>query len=198
MPELETDYSFNINMDTSEARKQLKLLNTESLNLGSSVKSAFESIAIKGRDVEGVFKSLALSLSRRAFSQAFQPINGLFDGIAGGAGGALANIFGFAKGGVFSGGVGASSAMGGGLLNSPVAFPLGGSGNIGVAGEAGPEAILPLARGADGALGVRAANTAPVNITINISTPDVEGFRRSQGEIAATLQQIVSRGNRNL
>lgn len=38
-----------------------------------------------------------------------------------------------------------------GMVSSPVAFPMG------VMGEAGPEAIMPLHRGADGSLGIRAA-----------------------------------------
>lgn len=47
----------------------------------------------------------------------------------------------FAKGGAFTNG----------MVSSPVAFPMG------VMGEAGPEAIMPLHRGADGSLGIRAA-----------------------------------------
>nr|WP_314363439.1 hypothetical protein [uncultured Achromobacter sp.] len=46
----------------------------------------------------------------------------------------------FANGGAFANGV----------VDSPVAFPMG------IMGEAGPEAIMPLQRGADGSLGVRA------------------------------------------
>ena len=47
----------------------------------------------------------------------------------------------FAKGGAFTNG----------MVSSPVAFPMG------VMGEAGPDAIMPLHRGADGSLGIRAA-----------------------------------------
>lgn len=78
-------------------------------------------------------------------------IGGLFGAI----GGAIGGMFGggssmpetaswampkFAKGGAFTNGV----------VDSPVAFPMG------LMGEAGPEAIMPLHRGADGSLGVRA------------------------------------------
>ena len=41
----------------------------------------------------------------------------------------------------------------GGVIGTPTYFPLT-SGGLGLAGEAGPEAIMPLARGADGRLGV--------------------------------------------
>ncbi len=43
-------------------------------------------------------------------------------------------------------------------------------------GEAGPEAIMPLARGPDGKLGVRGAGGGGPTIVMNITTPDVQGF----------------------
>ena len=65
-------------------------------------------------------------------------------------------------------------------------------------GEAGPEAVLPLSRGPDGALGVRMqGQAAPAQVVINISTPDVEGFRRSQSQIAAQMGRALSAGARN-
>jgi phage-related minor tail protein len=64
-------------------------------------------------------------------------------------------------------------------------------------GEAGPEAILPLSRGADGRLGVRAQAGGAVSVVMNVTTPDVEGFRRSQGQIAAQLGRVIGRGARN-
>lgn len=58
---------------------------------------------------------------------------------------------------------------------------------------------MPLARGADGRLGVRGNGAGgPVAITFNISTPDAESFRRSEGQIAAMLTRTVNRGHRNL
>ncbi|MEM7295340.1 MAG: phage tail tape measure protein, partial [Pseudomonadota bacterium] len=73
-------------------------------------------------------------------------------------------------------------------------------GGTGLMGEAGPEAIMPLTRGADGKLGVRAqgGRGSAVNITMNISTPDVAGFRRSETQIAAQMSRALQRGNRNL
>ena len=70
---------------------------------------------------------------------------------------------------------------------------------MGIAGEAGPEAILPLSRGSDGRLGVRAqGGGAGVNVTFNVTTPDADSFRRSEGQIAAMLSRVVGRGQRNL
>jgi phage-related minor tail protein len=85
----------------------------------------------------------------------------------------------------------------GGVIASPIAFPLGGN-RLGLAGERGPEAILPLARGPDGALGVRAQGQGAVAITFNITTPDADSFRRSETQIAALLARVVGSGQRNL
>lgn len=62
----------------------------------------------------------------------------------------LTNLF-MAKGGAFIGGVQAFAA--GGVVNAPTLF--GHSRGIGLMGEAGPEAILPLSRGYNGELGVK-------------------------------------------
>jgi hypothetical protein len=35
-------------------------------------------------------------------------------------------------------------------------------------------------------------------VTVNVTTPDVEGFRRSRSQIAAELGRAVQLGNRNL
>ena len=73
----------------------------------------------------------------------------------GGLGGIVAKVFGFAKGGVFAGGRQVSAFAKGGVVSSPTAFGMGRS-QLGVMGESGPEAILPLKRGPGGVLGVRA------------------------------------------
>lgn len=193
MNDTETGHTFVFEADTKQISEQLKKLNIESTNFGNSISKSFSDIIFKGKDVESVFKSLALNLSQKAFSSAFKPIESVLSStIDSGASSVFGSLFGFAKGGAFSNGLGS------GILNSPMVFPMAG-GNVGVAGEAGPEAILPLTRGANGELGVRSAGgSGGVNVTVNISATDVESFRRSEGEVAATLQRIVSRGNRNL
>ena len=82
----------------------------------------------------------------------------------------------------------------GGVVNSATTFPM--RGGVGVMGEAGPEAIMPLARGSDGKLGVRGSGGG-ATVVMNISTPDVQGFQRSQSQIAAHMSRALSAGNRN-
>src|SRR5690606_36071509 len=75
---------------------------------------------------------------------------GLFEGLIGGFLG-----LGFAKGGVFQDGLVQAFAKGG-VVTRPTVFPF--AEGIGLMGEAGPEAIMPLHRGPDGSLGVKAVN----------------------------------------
>jgi phage-related minor tail protein len=85
----------------------------------------------------------------------------------------------------------------GGIIASPITFPLAGN-RVGIAGERGPEAILPLARGPDGRLGVRAGGGGDMHITFNVTTPDADSFRRSETQVAALLARAVALGQRNL
>jgi phage-related minor tail protein len=84
----------------------------------------------------------------------------------------------------------------GGIVSGPVTFPM--RGGMGLMGEAGPEAIMPLTRGADGRLGVASQGGRSVNVVMNVNTPDVEGFGRSRSQIAAQVSRVLARGRRNL
>lgn len=65
----------------------------------------------------------------------------------------IGSMFGSAHGSVYEGGV--RMYGNGGVVTRPFAFKT--RGGMGVMGEAGPEAIMPLRRGPDGKLGVAAA-----------------------------------------
>ncbi|MEL6373417.1 MAG: phage tail tape measure protein [Pseudomonadota bacterium] len=188
-----------VQADTSALRREFDLAGKLGQQFSRSLVSAFEGVALKGRSLGDVLRSVTLSLSRVALRSAFKPLEqgissaftSLFSSVAGGGGTA------FAKGAAFAGGMPVPFAKGG-VVASPVTFPLGRG--LGLAGEAGPEAILPLARGADGRLGVRAGaggGMAP-QVTFNVTTPDAASFQRSQTQIAAMLARTVGRGERNL
>jgi phage-related minor tail protein len=66
---------------------------------------------------------------------------------------------------------------------------------MGVAGEAGAEAIMPLRRGSDGRLGVASAGQA-VNVTFNVTASDARSFAASEAEVSAMLLRAVRRGTR--
>jgi hypothetical protein len=82
----------------------------------------------------------------------------------------ISGFFGFADGGAFSGGSQIKAYADGGVVGGPTFFPMAG-GKTGLMGEAGPEAIMPLKRGANGKLGVQAEGSSggDVNIVQNFS-----------------------------
>jgi len=74
----------------------------------------------------------------------------------------------FADGGAFSGGSQIQAYANGGVVGGPTLFPMAG-GKTGLMGEAGPEAIMPLKRGANGKLGVQMEGGGGDNVVINQS-----------------------------
>ena len=70
------------------------------------------------------------------------------------------------------------SAYSGGVYNTPQLFKF--ASGAGVFGEAGPEAIMPLKRGADGKLGVSGGGNTTVNV-INNSGGQASSTERSDG-----------------
>ena len=96
----------------------------------------------------------------------------------------------FADGGAFSGGSQIQAYADGGVVGSPTYFGMSG-GKTGLMGEAGPEAILPLKRGANGKLGVQVEGNGggvTINQNINISTGVQQTVRT---EIKSLMPQIA-------
>ncbi|MEB8055814.1 phage tail tape measure protein [Pseudomonas fulva] len=93
-----------------------------------------------------------LGASQAGYSSAyFQAQGGAWDG----------GVQMFAKGGAFATN---------NVLTKPTGFAMAGGG-LGVAGEAGPEAIMPLARGADGSLGVQMVGGGGGSTIVQVSVP---------------------------
>ncbi len=58
---------------------------------------------------------------------------------------------------------------------------------------------MPLSRGSDGTLGVSAAGAGrPLSVTMHVSTPDADSFRRSEAQVTAALARAVMRGQRGM
>ena len=186
-----------IEADTSGLEDQLKGAAAAGKQFSSALVTAFDSAAIKGKSLGDVVSSLALSLSNIALKAAFKPLE---DGLSNAFSSLLSGGFsgtGFANGGAFAGGIPTPFASGG-VIQRPIAFPLGG-GQSGIAGERGAEAIMPLARGPDGKLGVASSGGgSAVNVTFNVQATDADSFARSESQIAALLSRAVSMGQRNL
>lgn len=101
----------------------------------------------------------------------------------------------FAAGGAFTNSV----------VSTPTAFGMSG-GRLGVMGEAGPEAVMPLTRTSSGALGVRAmgGGGSQINVEVNIasdgsanvssSQPGLDQFGRDIGTfVEQKYRQLLAR-----
>jgi phage-related minor tail protein len=168
-----------------------------SRSFGSGVRRAFDGVVFDGGRLSDAMRQLGRSISDTFYSTAMRPVqNALGGALASGLAGMMADVMPFANGGSFSQGRVMPFAKGG-VIAGPVSFPL--RGGTGLMGEAGPEAIMPLTRAADGRLGVRAEGGGPraINVVFNISTPDVAGFQRSQSQIAAQMNRLLAQGQRN-
>ncbi|MCW2307889.1 phage tail tape measure protein [Rhodobium gokarnense] len=170
--------------DLARTFRELKTLSS---GFSSALSSGLKAAVVEGKKLDTVMREVAVAISGKLLDQALKPLTAtLASGLASGVTGILSPTAGtitpFARGGVVA---------------APTYFPMG-EGGTGLAGEAGAEAILPLARSPDGRLGVRAGSGNGVNVTFNVTTPDVDGFRRSKGQMATMLARAVGRGRRGL
>jgi len=164
--------------------------------LSRGLRRAFDGVVFDGMKLSDALKTVAQSLVNTTYNAAMKPVTNHFGGmIAQGVGSLVQGILPFADGASFSQGRVMPFAQGG-VVSGATTFPM--RGGTGLMGEAGPEAIMPLARGPDGKLGVRGAKGGGgPTVVMNISTPDVQGFQRSQSQIAAQMSRALSSGNRN-
>lgn len=164
--------------------------------LSSGVSRAINGVVLDGMKMSDALRSVAQSMIDVAWKNAVRPVSDhISSALMSGASALFGEFTPFEKGGEFAQGRVMPFAKGG-VVSGPVSFPM--RGGTGLMGEAGPEAIMPLARGPDGALGVRAAGSAgAVQITMNIQTPDVQGFQRSQSQIAARMSRALGAAARH-
>lgn len=182
-----------LELDTEDYKRKVKEAEGLGRQLSGTLTGAFKQIAFEGKGLGDVMRSVALRISDMVLSLAMKPLEKGLGGLLQGAiGGALP----FARGGVLAHGTPVPFASGG-VIQSPIAFPLAG-GRMGIAGERGAEAIMPLSRGPDGRLGVAVRNGGGPSITFNVTAQDAESFQRTESQIAAMLTRAVSLGQRNL
>jgi phage-related minor tail protein len=172
-------------------------LNRSSESFGRSIVNAFSRGAAEGKRFEDVLRSVGRSMTDSLLKTALKPLQAGLSGMLGAGVKSLA--------GLFTGGFGSSVGSipvapfaEGGIVASPSYFPTGRG--LGLMGERGAEAIMPLSRGPDGRLGIRAGGGAarPLNVTVQVSTPDAESFRRSEAQVSAVNARAVARGSRAL
>jgi phage-related minor tail protein len=179
-----------------QARASTNALGVSATQFASAISKAFAQATTGGKQFDDVLKSLMLKLSNMAVLNAFKP---LAKDLAGGLQGIFNGVFGGDSNGSSGSGQVLTAFASGGVIGAPTYFPLAGGG-LGLAGEAGPEAIMPLTRGPDGRLGIANAGggAAGGNISVQIATPDLGSFRRSESYLTGQIARAVARGQRSL
>lgn len=165
--------------------------------VGDAFKGFFSDL-MKGKSVidslTDALSNLADRLMSMVLDNAISGILGSLFGMGTIAGGAA-----IPSGGFIPGITGPKLFAKGGVVNGPTAFNY--AGGTGIAGEAGPEAILPLQRGPGGALGVAAnsnygASGMSFNVVINnYAANDTEASAEmgEDGSLIVTIDKIVAK-----
>ena len=181
-----------------EAEKKVQAV---SKSLASETVGALKSIVNGTKTASEAFRDMALNIIQQIMDiLIWQPlitsltnsISGSISGAQSGGGalgGIVSSIFGFQKGGAFSSGNVIPFANGG-VVGSPTYFGMSG-GRTGLMGEAGPEAIMPLKRGAGGKLGVEGGGNVTVHQTFNFSANGDESVKKIIAQAAPKIAQMT-------
>lgn len=188
--------------ETDAAAKQMRQTIEGALGstLSSALRGEFDSVG-------QLWRNLLIDMAARAVSADI--MGALFGGQkAGGGGGAtssviwgaLLKLFGSANGNAF-GPAGLIPFANGGVVTSATPFTFGG-GRLGVMGESGPEAILPLKRGAGGKLGVVSSGGGGVHIVNQVTVHGgasraevMQAMAIAQQRAVASIQDAMRRGH---
>lgn len=183
----------------SELKKievQMKKTQQVADDVGASFANAFENMAIGADSASESIEGLARSILKIAFREAVSaPIAGAVSSLVRGfiAPSAAASPTPNAMGNIF-GMQGIIPFQRGGIVSGRSLFGFAG-GRTGMLGESGPEAILPLARGPGGRLGVASAGgggtTQIITVQMNINTPNADSFRKSRRQLAGDARRLV-------
>ena len=185
-----------------EAQKKVQAVSS---TLASETVGALKSIVNGTKTASEAFRDMALNIIQQIMDiLIWQPliqsltssISGVLTpaSVPGGSatgmfGNIVSSIFGFQRGGVFSAGNIVPFANGG-IVGSPTMFGMSG-GRTGLMGEAGPEAILPLKRGAGGKLGVEGGGNVTVNQTFNFAANGDDSVKKIIAEAAPKIAKMT-------
>jgi phage-related minor tail protein len=180
----------------TDRQRQLESLDRLAQRFGQSLSGALTAGTSTGKQLDQVLGSIGTKLASALGTGA---VASLQSGLMGAIQSLTSSLtlgsgaFPFAQGGVVAAGRVQPFAAGG-IVGAPTYFPM--AKGIGLMGEAGPEAVLPLARGPDGRLGVSGGGGAATQVTVHVQATDLASFKRSETQIAAALARAVARGRR--
>lgn len=181
---------------TDEASKKFKKFSEDAQanieqTLGDNI---FDALSGNFDNIEKAWGNMLKRMAAQAIAQGLTKLIlsafGPSTGYGSGGGGGLA----FAASGMAFDRSGVQAFARGDIFDSPTMFAFGGS-NLGIMGEAGPEAIMPLKRGRDGKLGVAAGGGGGGMVYNDNSTVNVgQGVSRGEVEAAVRSGQAQTEG----
>ena len=188
---------FDITPAAEENRKQIERQIELAGLLSDSFIGAFRDIASGTETASDAFKKMSIAIVEHILEiLIWKPLiesltNALSPTAVGGSvvGGLLGNLFPAANGAAINNGNVVPFAYGG-VVNSPTLFGMSG-GRTGLMGEAGPEAILPLKRGAGGKLGVEGGGNVTVHQSFNFAANGDESVKKIIAEAAPGIAKMT-------
>jgi len=169
--------------DLDRLRKKYDNLSDAQKRSADGATGFFKSI-INGSKTAG--EAISEMLAQLADKWLTAGLNNMFTGLLGGGGGGWLDFLFSANGNVFQNGK-VSAFANGGIVNSTTAFQMGSG--VGIMGEAGPEAIMPLER-VGGKLGVRSTGSAETTVIRLEMSPDVEGRIVAEAVNQSAMQTV--------
>ena len=201
--DLTTFQGVNIEKTLKEASSPLKQFKITVNDIGKDIEQTFVN-AFQGMEdalvkfvetgklnfsdlARSIISDLTRMLVRAAVTKPL--FNFLFPGLADGGVVNKGEIVESANGNVFAKNKIVPYAMGG-IVNKPTLFPM--ANGMGLMGEAGPEAVMPLKRGANGKLGVQSSGGVG-NIVVNVdaSGSSVQGDSAQSQEFGRALAAAI-------
>jgi len=154
-------------------------------SIANNFGDAFMSIVDGTKTAKEAFKDMARAIIKDLFR--ILVVEQMVKSIKGFLGGGFSLGTTQANGGAWQGGSQIQAYANGGVVGGPTYFPMAG-GKTGLMGEAGPEAIMPLKRGANGKLGVQAeGGSGGVTVVQN----NTFGSGVTRAEVNAMLPKMV-------
>ena len=200
-----------VNMITKAAEGIGSAFATSFKGVISGSMTAKEALANFFTSLADMFLEMAAQIIAKMITMAIlNAVLGVLPGSGGGGGGggggavtgdfintnALRGLSTAANGATFANGI--ATFARGGVVGSPTMFKFadGGAMRTGLMGEAGPEAIMPLQRGADGKLGVLASGgtgAGDINVVVNVDAKgsSVEGNDQSANQLGRVISAAV-------
>jgi hypothetical protein len=193
-PEPSSRAGFDITPAAEENRKQIERQIELAGLLSDSFVGAFRDIANGTETASDAFKKMTIAIIQHImdvliFKPLIESLTNALSPTAGAGSGLLGALFPAANGAAIDNGNVVPFAYGG-VVNSPTMFGMSG-GRTGLMGEAGPEAILPLKRGAGGKLGVEGGGNVTVHQSFNFAANGDESVKRIIAEAAPGIAKMT-------